>query len=257
MRCAAAPSGKIALRVLTTCSAVKSADPNPALLARNLGFGRIGAVSAQWSDRLAGAEVDLPAADLYAGRGFGHARAAAGGHPWIASAGLGLLAPSVAVPSYGATVAAGPEDDVFRRIDGARDPAAWWRGLRSSPFASPVPDLFDGAGPVLAALSAPYLAMLADDLAELPPADLDRLRIFTATAPHAVDPRLREFVMPCDRGRQEEVGAYRGVVADYAQRALRHFAETILPFAPDASFEEHADMMAGRSAPAPSGFAPR
>lgn len=245
------------MRVLTTCSAVKSAVPHPALLARNLAFGRIADVSALWSDRLAAAEVDAVAADLYAGRGFGHAYAAAGGQPWIASAGLGLLAPSVAVPSYGATVAAGPEDDVFRRIDGARDPAAWWRGLRSSPFASPVADLFDGSGPVLAALSAPYLAMLVDDLSELPQAELERLRIFTATSAAAVDPRLRDLVMPCDRERQEEVGAYRGVVADYAQRALRHFAETILPFAPDASFEEHADMMAGRCRPAPVGFAPR
>lgn len=245
------------MRVLTTCSAVKSADPHSSLLARNLAFGDIGSVSAEWSVRLAASAADAAAADLYAGRGFGHAYAAAAGSPWVASAGLGLLAPSVAVPSYGATVAAGPEDDVFRRIHGARDPAAWWRGLRSSPFASPVPDLFDGSGPVLAALSAPYLAMLADDLADLPPADLDRLRIFTATAPGAVDPRLRDFVMPCDRGRQEQVGAYRGVVADYAQRALRHFVEEILPFAPDACFEEHADMMAGRSTPMPSGFAPR
>ena len=245
------------MRVLTTCSAVKSADPRPDLLARNLAFGRIGAVSAQWSERLADAEADLAAAELYAGRGFGHAYAAASGHPWIASAGLGLLAPSAVVPSYGATVSAGPEDDVFRRVDGARDPAAWWRGLRASPFASSVGDLFDGSGPVLAALSAAYLAMLADDLADLPSADLDRLRIFTATTPGAVDPRLRDLVMPCDRARQEQVGAYRGVVADYAQRALRHFAETILPYAPDASLEEHADMMAGRSSPAPPGFAPR
>lgn len=245
------------MRVLTTCSAVKNVGPRPALLARTLTFGTVDDVSAEWSGRLARAEADAPAADLYAGRGFGHAHAAAGGYPWTASAGLGLLAPAVPVPSYGATVAAGPEDDVFRRIDGVRDPAAWWRGLRTSPFASPISDLFDGGGPVLAALSAPYLAMLADDLADLPPADLERLRIFTATSADAVDPRLQAYVMPCDRQRQEQVGAYRGVVADYAQRALRHFAETILPLAPDADLDEHADMMAGRVAPAPAGFAPR
>ena len=257
MRCATGPSGEAELRILTTCSAVKSADPRPALLARTLAYGSVHGVAAEWADRLASADVDCLAADLYAGRGFGHAHAAGGGYPWIASAGLGLLAPTIPVPSYGATVAAGPEDDVFRRVDGPRDPGAWWRGLRTSPFASPVADLFDGAGPVLAALSAPYLAMLADDLADLAPADLDRLRIFTATSPDAVDRRLRAYVMPCDRPRQEQVGAYRGVVADYAQRALRHFAETILPFAPEAPFEEHADMMAGRSSPAPAGFAPR
>jgi hypothetical protein len=245
------------LRILTTCSAVKSVEPRPGLLARSLDRAALDEVSIEWDRRLRAADPECCAAALYAGRGFGHALAAAEGYPWIASAGLGLLSPATQVPSYGATVAAGPEDDVFRRVVGPRDPAAWWRGLRASPYASPVEELFDGQGLVLAGLSAPYLAMLADDLAALPPADLARLRIFTATNVDAVDPRLQAFVMPCDRARQEDVGGYRGVVADYAQRALRHFAETVAPYAPDADADEHAEMMAGRRPEAAHGFAPR
>lgn len=245
------------MRILTTCSAVKSVEPLPDLLARTLDRAPLPDVSGRWNERLHAATPACCAAALYAGRGFGHALAAADGYPWVASAGLGLLSPETQVPSYGATVAAGPEDDVFRRVDGPRDPAGWWRGLRGSPYASTVGDLFDGTGPVLAALSAPYLAMLADDLAGLPPTDLGLLRIFTATAVGAVDPRLQAFVMPCDRARQEDVGGYRGVVADYAQRALRHFAETVLPHAPDADADEQAELMAGLRPAAAAGPAPR
>lgn len=63
--------------------------------------------------------------------------------------------------------------------------------------------------------------------------------------------------MPCDRARQEDVGGYRGVVADYAQRALRHFAETVLPHAPDADADEQAELMAGLRPAAAAGPAPR
>ena len=245
------------MRVLTTCSALKSVRPKEDLLARTLGRGRVGDVAAEWTGRLRQAEGAVEAAGLYAGRGFGYAAAAASGSPWVVSAGLGLLAPGAFVPSYGATVAAGPDDDVFRRVEGPREPGAWWDGLKASPFACTLDDLFDGEGPVLAALSAPYLAMLADDLAALPPVDLGRLRIFTASAPGSFDPRLRPYAMPCDRGSLDDVGGYRGVVADYAQRALRHFAEAVLPYAPDADFEAHAAMMAGEIPVAAHGPAPR
>ncbi|GJD91600.1 hypothetical protein BHAOGJBA_5148 [Methylobacterium hispanicum] len=245
------------MRVLTTCSALKSVRPPDDLLARTLARGSVGDVVAEWVGRLRDAEGEVEAAALYVGRGFGHAAAAAVGAPWIASAGLGLLAPRSYVPSYGATVAAGPEDDVFRRIDGPRDPGAWWAGLANSPFACPVDELFQGEGPVLAALSAPYLAMLADDLAALPPGDLSRLRIFTASAPGSFDARLRPYAMPRNRAGLDDVGGYRGVVADYAQRALRHFVETVLPAAPEADLDAHAAMMAGEIPVPALGPAPR
>lgn len=245
------------MRVLTTCSALKSVRPERALFARTLARGRIEEVVGEWAGRLRAAEGTVEAASLYVGRGFGHAAAAAGGSPWIVSAGLGLLAPRLLVPSYGATVAAGADDDVFRRVDGPRDPGAWWAGLGASPFACPLRDLFDGDGPVLAALSGPYLAMLADDFAALPSSDLARLRIFTASAPRFFDARLHPYAMPCEGVSLDDVGGYRGVVADYAQRALRHFAETVLPCAPDADVGEHAAMMAGRIHLPAHGPAPR
>jgi hypothetical protein len=81
------------MRIVTTCSARKAVPALPAIKARSLRRGSLEEVATDWLARLDQAQAATTAADLYSGRGFGHAKAAANGTPYIISAGLGLLAP--------------------------------------------------------------------------------------------------------------------------------------------------------------------
>jgi hypothetical protein len=66
--------------------------------------------------------------------------------------------------------------------------------------------------------------MVVQDLAQVSTSEAEHLRIFTSTAGAAVVPdRLAGCVMPYD-DRLEAVPGFSGTRADFAQRALRHFA---------------------------------
>ena len=231
------------VRVATTCSSGKAMSPIWPLQAASLRPGSIELVSAAWLANLPCAVERMPASDLYQGRGFGHARSVA--RPFVISAGLGLVRPEELIPSYSLTVSAGA-DDIFTRINGRRDPAAWWFAIRSNPFSCPMDALFEGGGIVLMALSGPYLAMVADELERRPESDLDRLRIFLPGSPRHAPPRLARLVMPYDGRMNSPASELRGPLTDFAPRALRDFAGTALESLPDGDVSQHAAFVSAR-----------
>lgn len=213
--------------IITNCSKRKRAPLDPNLHALKLESGALDAVAVEWSRRLGAANKVCKAQDLYAGRAFVEASRAAGvlGSPLaVVSAGLGLIDGGAEVPSYSLTTAQRDPDNILRKID-AR-PSDWWVSLQShSPFRSHA--IETETGPILAALSAGYLAMVAADWAKWPTERLARLRLFTKEQPAGIAEALVAAWMPYD-DRLDALGdGHAGTQADFAQRAMRHYAGTI------------------------------
>ncbi|CAO3408561.1 hypothetical protein [Azospirillum largimobile] len=190
---------------------------------------------AAWLRTLSAQCHRIPARDLYCGRSFQDAIAAttaAGGTLWIASAGLGLVPAERLVPSYSATVAGNGPDSV------PLAPSTWFTALQQqSPFSG-TPDL-EMRPLVLAALSSPYLRMMEAWLLTLAERNPGQLRLFSRVSPITLAPALRPFLMPYDARLDDRRLERSGTVSDFAQRALRHFVETVLQDLPAASLEEH------------------
>lgn len=199
---------------------------------------------AAWLQALSAATSRTPARNLYCGRSFREAIAAAevsGGTLWIASAGLGLVSADTAIPCYNATVAGNSPDTV------PMAPISWFAALQQeSPFADQ-PD-FQTRPLVLAALSSPYLNMLKNWLHGLTEQNPGRLRIFSRAHPSELPPALRPFLLPYDARLDDPSLGRSGTVSDFAQRALRHFVDTVLRDLPEAGLEEHRMAVAARLA---------
>ncbi len=167
------------------------------------------------------------AGSLYLGRAFSEATRAtksAKGRLCIVSAGLGLISAESFAPSYDLTVAPNAPDSILRKTgDQAR---AWWTQVESA--LEPAPTL-EGQGLILAALSRPYLDMVADAWSRWPAERLSRLRLFSKEAPGGdLAKTLGAAWMPYDdRLDRFDGGAYAGTQSDFAQRALRHFVDKI------------------------------
>lgn len=241
--------------VLTSCTNRKRCRPSLDLTAAALPMGSLEAVVRAWLSRVSAEPERVAATRLYCGRSFVEARLAArqsGAPLFVVSAGLGLIDAEEQIPSYSLTVSNGA-DNVLSRIT-AKDgtPRDWWRCISSaSPFSESLEDLAarHTESPILLALAAPYLLMLEDDLLRLPEATRDRLRIFVRGGEAIVDERLRRWVMPYDSRFDGEDSPLRGTHGDFAQRAMRHFAETILGEANGASPETHRAAVARALAP--------
>jgi hypothetical protein len=215
--------------VITNCTNRKR---KPVARARNisdLAPAPLTDVASAWGQRLNAADVRFPAASIYGGRAFQEASTAAGtlgARLLVVSAGLGLIDASDAVPPYACTVLVGAADSVAARVTGPYDIATWWKALRTaSPFARPLADFMeaDDDGPILAALSDAYIAMIAEELLAFPATVLARLRIFTRTPPPRIALALRPYVMPYDDRLDGPDSVVRGTRSDFAGRALRHF----------------------------------
>lgn len=178
-----------------------------------------------WRARLIVAKRPWPAGSLYLGRAFSDAALAAkavNGRLLIVSAGLGLISAESLAPSYDLTVAANAPDSILRKTgESAR---AWWSQIES--VLEPAPAM-DGEGLILAALSRPYLDMVADVWARWPTERLDRLRLFSKEAPGAgIGAPFDKAWMPYDdRLDRVDGGTYAGTQGDFAQRALKHFVD--------------------------------
>lgn len=212
----------MAVTVITTCTNRKRLGAALSISAADLPAGSTRAVAVEWSRRVSASPRVALARKLYGGRAFRDADMASsglGGGLWIVSAGLGLIDADTAAPAYGLTSVRGHPDCVLGKIDGGA--ADWWAALtQHSPVHVDIPG---GDGPILAALSAPYLAMIGPEWATWPESQLKRLRIFSKTSPAG---RLAAAWMPYD-DRLDSTGLDRaGTQSDFAQRALRHFAET-------------------------------
>ncbi len=210
--------------IITTCTNRKRHQPEPSLHTHELSAGTTSEVGAAWRERLSKARRPWRASELYLGRGFGDAKAAARaakGDLFIVSAGLGLVSADCLAPSYDLTVAS-TADSVLRKTSGnARD---WWFEVETA--LEPTPNLNEGL--ILAALSRPYLDMVADAWSGWPQERLIRLRLFSKEEPTELGEAFTAAWMPYDdRLDLCEGGAYAGTQGDFAQRALRHFVERI------------------------------
>lgn len=203
------------------------------------------ALARQWSRRLAAEPTRFPGEDIYGGRGFREAAAAAkllNAKHLVVSAGLGLIEVSTAVPPYACTVLIDAPDSVRTRVIGVFSVERWWKAVcKVSPFAIALHDAVkDAHGPICAALSDAYIEMIAGDLLALPAAVLSRLRLFTRAPRDRVPVALRPFVMPYDDRLDGPDSPNRGTRSDFAGRALRHFAELTQSDPPRRSAGEHA-----------------
>ncbi len=230
--------------ILTACTNRKRIVPPAELRAASLPAGSLSAVASCWLTRLRRASPSIRAGDLYAGRGFGEARAAAGSADlYIASAGLGIVHADATVPTYSLTVAPGASDDVLSLVDEAASVADWWRaGPANSPFHAGLDDIVRRCDSqlVLAALPSAYLKMLAGDLERFLDQIGDHLRLFCAAPPAGLPSRLVETIMPYDARFDGPDSPLPGTRSDFAQRAMRHFARTVLPRSgPTATSKAH------------------
>jgi hypothetical protein len=234
--------------ILAPCSRRKRVHVELALRAADLKPGHLRQVAEAWAAKLQRATHKVPADELYAGRGVVEARSAAlsvGARLCIVSAGLGIVDNSEAVPAYSLTVASGDPDSIVPAIKDEFTPGKWWQALHSA-LGKPggtLADLMSGCdGLVILALPGTYLELLADELALLPTAQLMRLRL-VGPPREAVRTELSHAWMPYDARFDGEGGPNPGTRGDFAQRAARHFVETIIRATPDADATTHAEMV--------------
>lgn len=250
-------SAKTAAIVVTSCGKRKSLEPSASLRAGDLARGDAASLARKWTARMAHAAKRIPARQLYRGRAFREAEHAArpmAAELYILSAGLGLIPADREVPAYSLTVANGADNILDRIEDPGVAPRHWWRELTIAAASHSFDDLLRGSsGLLLVAAPTAYLQMIGADLEKLSPTEQKRLRLFTAASLKAVPERLQPLVMPYDR-RLEALPGRAGTLSDFAQRALRHFADEILPQAPQGSLDAHAsavlEALANAQAPA-------
>lgn len=226
--------------VVTACTKKKAGDARAC--ASNLNAGNTDFVGRQWIAALGVPEGLTPAAKLYQGGSHAESRRAAtdsGCSHFIVSAGLGLISADAEVPHYAASVLAG-DDDILAKLNDGADAGGWWRWLQDhSPFAQSVEAVISAVeGPCLIALPKAYLAMIRDDLLSLPEDVLDRVRLFSGSRAPA---SLAHLQMPYDDRLDGADSPYRGVRSNFAPRALRHFATSILPGREAESAAQHAN----------------
>lgn len=232
--------------VITTCTNRKRKPVTASLYAASLETGSLADVAEEWGGRLQQPAPRFPVMDVYAGRSFQEARTVAkriNAEMFVVSAGLGLVDASRDIPSYACTVADGVHDAIAPKVLGEFSSIEWWASLkRVSPFAN---DLISVAANgdhklIVAALSDSYIRMLCADLLALADDDLAKLRLFTRAPIEQIPARLRPCVMPYDDRLDGPASPIKGTRSDFAGRALRHFADYILPGAEDELAEQHS-----------------
>lgn len=231
--------------VITTCTNRKRKPVSGALHVSDLPPAEMLDFASEWAGRLSAELTLFPASQIYGGRAFQEATAAAEilhGRLMIVSAGLGLISGEARVPPYSCTVLVDAPDSVGARVSGEFSLPKWWQALSS---VSPFQESLEAAaeehqGLVCAALSGSYVAMIANDLLSLPDDMRARLRIFTRTPLTKLAAELRPFVMPYDDRLDGLDSPLRGTRNDFAGRALRHFAEHVTSDGDLRSAAEHA-----------------
>lgn len=234
--------------VVTACTNRKKAPPALGLRAETLSCGEASVVANEWLDRLSAVSGTIQARHLYAGRGFQEASQAAAGLAAkliIISAGLGAVDEAARVPSYALSVTGGSSDNVLTRIDCAITSREWWGMVTGgSPFSTSLAEAVASSdGAVIVALSESYLSMVDGDLAALDPDCFSRLRIITRAHLERIDPRLHPLVMPYDDRLDGPDSPIRGTRGDFAQRAARHFSNSVLARDPNGAAADHAALV--------------
>jgi hypothetical protein len=194
-----------------------------------------GDIVREWLLDIDNSSVKTEARNLYCGRGFKEALKSAGQQfaVQIISVGLGLIRSSDMVPAYEATVTPGADDDV-RSL--GFTPHDWWTALSVHGRVKWPKD-----GLLLIAASAPYLDLINRDLIAVPS---ERVRLFTRASPTDVSPQLRSAIMPYDDRLNDPRLNCAGTFSDFAQRAMAHFANTILIESPSGTTDDHRRIVA-------------
>lgn len=162
---------------------------------------------------------------VYGGRAYRTAAVAAckiGADVGIISAGLGYVRREAEIPGYDLTVRPTGPGSVRQRIKGPFDHARWWAEVQKGHFSGQLSVDIMNRPLVLAALSADYARMVAEDLVAFSKAAPEALRIFGLSVGKALPAALERFILPYDI-------RFAGLRQDFAQRALRHFVDHILP----------------------------
>ena len=201
------------------------------------------ALAKTWRGRVASARSVKPASEIYSGRSFQEALAAAaiaGTDLRIISAGMGLIKASRLIPSYGLTVTQGAKDDVGRRTIGTFDPAQWWQLIQDGD-GSPLAGLIrsNPSGLTVLGLSRAYAPLVTADLLALKRQERQRLRIFGLSIATALPSDLQPYVMPYDDRLDGPDSSVRGTRGDFASRALRHFVDHVWRASPKGSLASH------------------
>jgi hypothetical protein len=220
--------------VVTNCTTRKRASTSAVLLEKTQGIVGLEAVAAGWVRSLGEAPHAGIADNVYIGRAFSLAKAAAArlqASLYITSAGLGLVRGTDKVPNYNVTVSTGPGSLSSRFPEVEELAQKWWTALGALRFQSPFPlsEVIRGnrSAIVLVALPSSYMRMVVDDLARIDEQAIARTRIFTSSAGTSVIPKsLQQCVMPYDE-RLEGIKGHDGTRSDFPQRALRHFVEVL------------------------------
>lgn len=215
--------------IVTNCTARKRCGQNSLRLNNELVSTDLAGTARQWCSALLAHEPKMPANEMYMGRSMVEAKfvASALNSPlYVASAGLGLVAGSDAVVSYDLT-ASGPRGGLQEALllFGATT-KQWWdllcNGKGLACLLAQKPEAI-----MLLALPANYVEMVAHDLDQITPEAAQRLRLFTSPPGiSALPPRLTSIAMPYN-DRLESIPNCAGTRADFPQRAMRHFVETL------------------------------
>lgn len=231
--------------VITTCTNRKRKAVPDRLHMGVLTHSHMAGVAADWGGRLRDAAEQFPAEDIYGGRGFQEAVAAAtllDARLLIVSAGLGLIGASTYVPPYACTILRNAPDGVAGRVIDGFTASGWWAALGEiSPFSLTLRSVAENQdGPILAALSDAYIDMISEELLALPRRTLDRLRLFTRAPAEQVPEQVRNLVMPYDDRLDGPDSEWQGTLSDFASRAVHHFAKTVMVAQDGRAAYEHA-----------------
>lgn len=215
--------------IVTSCTARKRGVQRPLSLDRSMMGPSLVSTAERWRDALRQQRLRVAAGDLYAGRSFVEARRTAtsvGGLLFVVSAGLGLVAADEQVPAYDLT-AASKEGGLNGALEVHSATAAeWWTVLCGGNGLTQLLRQHPNAV-VLMALPSSYIRMVSADLASASSEDAARLRILTSSAGRKELPEVAAMAaLPYDE-RLESIPQYAGTRADFPQRALRHFVETV------------------------------
>jgi hypothetical protein len=233
--------------VLTNCTSRKRRPAMPTLQARTLPRGDLLETSEEWVSRLGNAKYRFVASHLYCGRAVTEtlkAGEAVGAEIVFASAGLGIVEQYQEVPAYSLAASPGYPDSVCDRVIGKYDSASWWGALaKAQRIERPLARLIKRRRSrlTLVAMPASYLAMIVQELSDLPPETLKTVRIIGPRRREEIDARLQDNWLPYDARLDSPETGLNGTGADFPHRALVHFVLNVLPKTTGGSSLCHAD----------------
>lgn len=213
--------------VITICSHRKKIRPASIATAVSLPYGPQELVESAWQEKLHAERPVVTAQELYRGRGFClavQAAKTASAKLYVLSAGLGLIAATQKIPTYGLTVSRGREESVASKIWGEFDSGKWFGALLDNAYSNAWPDVIGRPGRILISLTCPYAEMVGESLLKMGPTVLSRLRLFGASLSTVLPTTLRPAIAPYDT-RLDAV--LPGTRADFSQRALLHFVNLV------------------------------